>query len=91
MIKLNQLTVIYPANPANVIANRGLDLEIKDKGLTVITGPNGSGKSTLFKVLAGELTPTAGSFEIYGEQVANHTCGRKVSKAFLLHAPGSTS
>ena len=64
MIKLNQLTVIYPANPTNVIANRGLDLEIKDKGLTVITGPNGSGKSTLFKVLAGEFSPTAGSFEI---------------------------
>jgi len=82
MIKLNQLTVIYPANPTNVIANRGLDLEIKDKGLTVITGPNGSGKSTLFKVLAGELTPTAGSFEIDGLLVANHLVAEQLAKLF---------
>lgn len=60
MITIKDLTVIYPAKPVNIIANRGINLEIAGSGLIVITGPNGSGKSTLFKLLCGQLLPTAG-------------------------------
>ncbi|WP_407285949.1 ABC-F family ATP-binding cassette domain-containing protein [Streptomyces sp. BP-8] len=36
-------------------------------GRTGLIGLNGSGKSTLLKLIAGELTPTAGSVKIAGE------------------------
>lgn len=77
MISIKDLTVIYPAKPVNKIANRGINLELKNKGLLIITGPNGSGKSTLFKILSGQLQPTAGEIRINGkllplDQVSNH-------------------
>ena len=38
----------------------GLDAAFPD-GVTGLVGRNGTGKSTLLRILAGELTPTAGS------------------------------
>ena len=39
---------------------KGIDLEIPDGKMTVITGPNGGGKSTLLKTMLHLLTPTKG-------------------------------
>jgi branched-chain amino acid transport system ATP-binding protein len=35
-----------------------------------VIGPNGAGKSTLINLLSGELTPTAGSIRLDGEEIA---------------------
>lgn len=70
MIQIRNLIVIYPSTPVNITANRGIDLEISEKGMKVITGPNGSGKSTLFKVLSGELNPNAGEFRLHGSLIS---------------------
>ena len=64
MIKISDLTLIYPSKPVKVIANRGINLEIPSTGLILITGPNGSGKSSLFKILSGQLSPSAGVIEV---------------------------
>ncbi|MFM8205083.1 MAG: ATP-binding cassette domain-containing protein, partial [Actinomycetales bacterium] len=64
MIEIRNLIVIYQSSPVNIIANRGIDLDIASKGMKVITGPNGSGKSTLFKVLSGEIEPSAGEIKL---------------------------
>lgn len=37
-----------------------VDIEIHDKGITVIMGSNGSGKTLLLKLIAGVITPTKG-------------------------------
>ena len=34
-----------------------------------ILGPNGAGKTTLFNVIAGDLPPSAGTVELFGEDV----------------------
>ena len=43
---------------------RGLDFELRRGDKTVLVGPNGAGKSTLLKMLAGAITPDAGSVEV---------------------------
>jgi ABC-type multidrug transport system ATPase subunit len=45
---------------------RGVDLDVGTDALVAIVGENGSGKSTLLRILAGELTPDAGTVEIDG-------------------------
>ncbi|RAX19823.1 ABC transporter ATP-binding protein [Actinomyces sp. Z5] len=51
-------------------ALRGIDLDIATDEVLAITGPSGSGKSTLLHVLAGVLTPDAGSVLYGGRDVA---------------------
>ena len=42
----------------------GLDLDVGDRDLLLVTGPNGSGKSTLLGLCAGLLAPTRGTLEV---------------------------
>ena len=39
-----------------------------------VIGPNGAGKTTLFRVIAGTLTPSSGSVQVYGDQPGGHVC-----------------
>lgn len=39
-----------------------------------VIGPNGAGKTTLFKVIAGTLSPSSGSVQVYGEHPGGHVC-----------------
>ena len=43
---------------------RGLDLEVAERDLLLVTGPNGSGKSTLLALCAGLLVPTRGELDV---------------------------
>jgi heme exporter protein A len=42
----------------------GLDLDVGDRDLLLVTGPNGSGKSTFLALCAGLLVPNRGTLEI---------------------------
>jgi putative ABC transport system ATP-binding protein len=46
---------------------RGIDLSAPQGQLTLIVGPSGSGKTTLLSIIAGILTPSAGSVTIAGQ------------------------
>jgi heme exporter protein A len=39
----------------------GLSFSLAEHGLLAVTGPNGAGKSTLLRLIAGLLTPSAGT------------------------------
>ena len=47
----------------------GLNLQLPDGGLTLVTGPSGCGKTTLLRVLCGLLPPTRGTIEADGRPV----------------------
>ena len=46
-----------------------IDLEVKEKSITVILGPNGAGKSTTLKMTFGTLKPWNGRIENIGQDI----------------------
>jgi len=50
-------------------AVREVTLDVLPGERRAILGPNGAGKTTLFNVIAGDLAPSAGRVELFGEDV----------------------
>nr|WP_210404181.1 ABC transporter ATP-binding protein [Chroococcidiopsis sp. TS-821] len=48
---------------------KGIDLDVSPGDIQLLMGPSGSGKTTLLSILAGLLTPTAGSVYLLGEEI----------------------
>jgi heme exporter protein A len=56
----------------------GVSFQLKHGAILSVAGPNGSGKSSLLRVLAGLLTPAAGTVRVEGasdDQVVTHYVG----------------
>jgi branched-chain amino acid transport system ATP-binding protein len=53
-----------------VVANDAVDFILGEMELRCVIGPNGAGKSTFFKMLTGQLVPTAGTIAFRGQPVA---------------------
>lgn len=59
-IRCEDLFKIYKTANLEVVALRGLDLQVRRGEFMAIVGASGSGKSTLLNILAGLDTPSAG-------------------------------
>ena len=46
-------------------------LDVADGERRAILGPNGAGKTTLFNVVSGDIPPSAGTVEMFGEDVTH--------------------
>ena len=57
------------AEDGNVVALRGLYLNMNEGEAVAVVGPSGSGKSTLLKCLGGLMKPSAGSVTLNGNNI----------------------
>ena len=69
VIVCDNLVKIYAQEDLEVIALQGLDLVVEQGEFIAIVGASGSGKSTLLGVLAGLVSPTAGSARVAGHDL----------------------
>jgi putative ABC transport system ATP-binding protein len=70
LMKLQGITKVYGMGDLSVEALRGIDLEVGVGDYLAVMGPSGSGKSTLMHILGLLDSPTAGSYQLDGEEVA---------------------
>ena len=69
LIRLESITKAF----GQVVANRGISLDIRAGRIKALLGENGAGKSTLMGVLAGRLRPDSGRVVVEGGVARNYT------------------
>ncbi len=74
----------------DVQAVKGVDLDVAEGEIVSFLGPNGAGKTTTLRMLTTLLTPTAGTAEVNGFDVATQSVQVRRSIGYVSQA-GSTS
>ena len=59
-VRLAGVVHLYPSPEGDVVALRGVDLDIEAGEAIALLGPSGAGKSTMLSLLAGEFKASAG-------------------------------
>ena len=71
MIKLQDITKVYPMGKRELAVLNGINLHVEKGELVAIMGPSGSGKSTVLNLLGCLDTPTSGSYYLEGREVSH--------------------
>lgn len=69
MLEVRDLEVRY----GDMVALRGVSLDVGNGEIVSVLGSNGAGKSTLMKAIAGLLSPRAGTVHLDGEDIAGRS------------------
>jgi putative ABC transport system ATP-binding protein len=69
LIQIRGVTKTYHVGGEDVHALAGVDLDIERGEYVAIMGPSGSGKSTLMNMLGCLDTPSAGSYQLNGNEI----------------------
>lgn len=57
-----------------------MSLLVEEGQRWAVIGPNGAGKTTLFRTVSGEVRPTEGRVELFGEDMSNASPYRKAQR-----------
>ncbi|WP_305097867.1 ABC transporter ATP-binding protein [Croceibacterium aestuarii] len=70
-IAIRDLVKEYAASPGAPpkLALKGVTFDVPEGGIFGLLGPNGAGKSTLINIMAGLVTKTSGTVEIWGHDI----------------------
>ncbi len=70
-------------------ANSDIDFAVREGELRGVIGPNGAGKSTFFKMLTGEVIPSAGQIFFRGREITHESvtevCQSGMSKSYQIN------
>ena len=69
-IEVTQLRKTYGAGATAYAALRGVDLQVREGEVVMLSGPSGSGKTTLLSVLGCVLTASSGRVTLMGRDVS---------------------
>ncbi len=75
MIRLQDITKVYPMGKRELTVLSGVNLHIEQGELVAIMGPSGSGKSTMLNLLGCLDTPTSGSYYLEDKEVSRLSSG----------------
>ncbi|TNE71535.1 ABC transporter ATP-binding protein [bacterium] len=70
MIEMKALTKVYATEEVETTALNEVDLTIAKGSFTAIMGPSGCGKSTLLNIIGLLDTPSSGSYQFDGTEIA---------------------
>ncbi len=85
-ISASQVEMLLRSGSESFHVLKSIDLEIRSGTIQFLMGPSGSGKTTLLSILAGLLSPTAGSVCLLGEEITK--LSRKQLSRFRLENIG---
>ncbi len=75
MIRLQEITKVYPMGKRELTVLREVTLHIKRGELVAIMGPSGSGKTTMLNLIGCLDTPTSGSYYLEDREVSRLSSG----------------
>ncbi|MFC1992581.1 ABC transporter ATP-binding protein [Chloroflexota bacterium] len=75
MIKLQDITKVYPMGKNELTVLREINLHIEQGELVAIMGPSGSGKTTLLNLIGCLDTPTSGRYYLEDKEVSRLNSG----------------
>jgi putative ABC transport system ATP-binding protein len=70
MIRLQDITKVYPMGKRELEVLRGVNLHIKQGEMVAIMGPSGSGKTTLLNLIGCLDIPTSGNYSLDDREVS---------------------
>ncbi len=82
IIQTYQLTKTFKEEKAI----KPLNFSLRRGEICALIGKNGAGKSTIFKMLAGQLMPTAGDIHLFGKS-GKDTEQAKKRMGFMIETP----
>jgi putative ABC transport system ATP-binding protein len=85
-ISVKRVEMVYESGQQSYRALKHITLNIQQGDVQLLMGPSGSGKTTLLSILAGMLTPTAGTVYLLGEEITSMS--RTQLAEFRLHNIG---